>query len=247
MIAIGAAVTLAGAVLVLTVPRRPAPLHARVALHLDPEARPGRQAARALPPWARAATAGAVAGGILPIAAGAGLRLPAIPAAALVAAWFVSARHRSRRERIAIEQTAEVPTIADALALHVLAGDPITDAAARMATLTQGHLAADLDRALQDPEGFPAARSRLARGAPSRHAARLYEHLAHAHRTGGRLADTLTRLAADVRAAIARDLTAEGGRRAMATYGPILGLMVPTTLLFLMYPTVVGLTSLSGT
>ena len=33
----------------------------------------------------------------------------------------------------------------------------------------------------------------------------------------------------------------------MATYGPILGLMVPTTLLFLMYPTVVGLTSLSGT
>jgi tight adherence protein C len=247
MTALLAALALAVAVFVLTVPRRPASLHARVALHLEPDGQPAQPNPRALRPWLRAAVAGAAAGTVLPVAAGAGLRLPAIPAAALIAAWLSSAHHRSRRERTAIEQTAEVPTIADALALHVLAGDPVTDAAARVAALTHGHLAEDLEQALTDPDGFPAALSTLARTTPSPHAARLYEHLAHAHRTGGRLADTLTRLGADVRAAIARDLTAEGGRRAMATYGPILGLMVPTTLLFLMYPTVVGLTSLSRT
>ncbi|MCL1692074.1 MAG: pilus assembly protein TadB, partial [Actinomycetia bacterium] len=70
--------------------------------------------------------------------------------------------------------------------------------------------------------------------------------LAHAHDTGGRLADALGELGTDYRAALARDLTAEGGRRALTTYGPVLALMVPVTLLFLIYPTLVGLRSLAG-
>ncbi len=37
-----------------------------------------------------------------------------------------------------------------------------------------------------------------------------------------------------------------GGRRALTTYGPVLALMVPVTLLFLLYPTLVGLRSLAG-
>jgi hypothetical protein len=45
---------------------------------------------------------------------------------------------------------------------------------------------------------------------------------------------------------LARDLTAEGGKRALATYGPVLALMVPVTLLFLLYPTLAGLRSLAG-
>ena len=69
--------------------------------------------------------------------------------------------------------------------------------------------------------------------------------MANAHGTGGRLAETLADLAADYRATLARDLTAEGGRRALSTYGPILALMVPVALLFLMYPTLVGLRQLS--
>ena len=70
--------------------------------------------------------------------------------------------------------------------------------------------------------------------------------LAHAHDTGGRLADALGDLGTDYRASLARDLTAEGGRRALTTYGPVLALMVPVTLLFLLYPTLVGLRSLAG-
>lgn len=73
----------------------------------------------------------------------------------------------------------------------------------------------------------------------------MYDLLGHAHRTGGRLADALADLAVDYRASLARDLTAEGGRRALAAYGPILALMVPVTLLFLMYPTLAGLGALS--
>ena len=75
---------------------------------------------------------------------------------------------------------------------------------------------------------------------------RLYETLSHAHLAGGRLGDALVRLASDFRASIERDLTAEGGRRAITSYGPILVLMVPTALLFLLYPTLLGLRALSG-
>ena len=65
-------------------------------------------------------------------------------------------------------------------------------------------------------------------------------------RQGGRLADALTGLAADYRAGLERELVAEGGRRALSTYGPILALMIPVTLLFLMYPTLAGLRELSA-
>jgi hypothetical protein len=65
--------------------------------------------------------------------------------------------------------------------------------------------------------------------------------------TGGRLADALGDLAIDYRAALERDLMSEGGKRAIATYGPVLVLMVPTALVFLIYPTLLGLRALSGT
>jgi tight adherence protein C len=77
--------------------------------------------------------------------------------------------------------------------------------------------------------------------------ARLHDLLGHAHQSGGRLADSLTDLAIDFRATLARELTAEGGRRALTAYGPILALMVPVTLLFLMFPTLAGLSALSQT
>jgi hypothetical protein len=76
---------------------------------------------------------------------------------------------------------------------------------------------------------------------------RLYDLLGHAHESGGRLATMLAELAVDLRAGIERDLSAEGGKRAVATYGPVLALMVPTALLFLLYPTLIGLRELSGT
>jgi tight adherence protein C len=78
-------------------------------------------------------------------------------------------------------------------------------------------------------------------------AARLYQILSHAHRSGARLVDALEIFSADRRSSIARDMIEEGGRRAIAGYGPILGLMIPTTLAFLLYPTLAGLDALATT
>ncbi len=94
--------------------------------------------------------------------------------------------------------------------------------------------------------GLPEALNLASARSAHAEAGRLYDLLGHAHRSGGRLADSLADLAVDYRAALARDLTAEGGRRALAAYGPILALMVPVTLLFLMYPTLTGLAALSS-
>jgi tight adherence protein C len=114
---------------------------------------------------------------------------------------------------------------------------------------SRGVAAEELGAVLADHRagrGLAEALNRAAGVAAHAEAGRLYDLLGHAHRTGGRLADALADLAVDYRAALARDLTAEGGRRALAAYGPILALMIPVTLLFLMYPTLAGLAALSS-
>lgn len=246
MIAVLAAAALGGSVALLTMPARPTPLAELVSLHIDMDTETEKPQRPVVSIVGRAAGAGTAVGLILPLAAGLGFRPVAAVVIGGVAAWSTSARTRARSDKVAARMTAEVPTIADALALHLLAGDPIVDAVVRVTKLTDGIIARDLTEALEGEDGFETALRHLAACAPSPHGARLYSAIAQAHRSGGRLAETLTDLATDVRAAIGRDLTIEGGRRALATYGPILALMVPTTLLFLMYPTVVGLTSLSG-
>ncbi len=160
----------------------------------------------------------------------------------------VAATQRAEARRRTLRQ--ELPTVADALALHIQAGDPIPTAIARLCAEAGGVVVSDLERVLvrhRSGTGLAEALGRSARAAEHPDAARLYEALAHAHHTGGRLADRLTALAQDFRSAISRDLVAEGGRRALATYGPILALQIPVTLLFLVYPTLVSLGELSAT
>ena len=150
-------------------------------------------------------------------------------------------QHRSRR------LVQELPTIADTLALYVLAGESVAGAIRRVAGSCRGVAAQELASAAADPSGLEAGLRSA--GAASCHleGTRLYELLGHAHRTGGRLADSLGELASDYRASLTTELTAEGGRRALASYGPILAFMIPVTLLFLMYPTLAGLSALSVT
>ena len=148
--------------------------------------------------------------------------------------------HRIRRKRAAEERASrllrELPTVADTLALSVLAGESVGGAIARFTAGSAGVAAEELGTVLAEHgagRGLGEALSRAASATAHAEAGRLYDLLGHAHRTGGRLADALADLAVDYRAALARDLTAEGGRRALAAYGPILALMVPVTLLFL--------------
>ena len=155
-----------------------------------------------------------------------------------------------RRDRRAASLRSDVPTAADALALHVVAGATVAEAIESFAADGRGEAAADLQMVVKGYHaGASLPETLIAASATADHhdAGRLYELLSHAHTTGGRLTESLTDLASDVRASLARDLTAESGKRALAAYGPILALMIPVTVLFLMYPTLVGLNALSGT
>lgn len=153
-------------------------------------------------------------------------------------------RHRSRR------LGQELPTVADMCALYVLSGESVVTAMRRFVDGARGVAAEEMAgilAAVDAGAGFPEAARDAARQSAHRDAARLYEMLAQAHRSGARLVDSLEMFAADRRAALERELTVEGGRRAITGYGPILGLMIPTTLVFLMYPTLAGLEALSTT
>lgn len=155
----------------------------------------------------------------------------------------------TRRERRSTRLAQELPTVADAIALGVLAGEPVAGAIERYARDANGVAADELQHCLEayrSGHGLPEILQGMSKRTAHTDAGRLYSLLANAHQAGGRLADALTGLAADYRAGLERELVAEGGRRALSTYGPILALMIPVTLLFLMYPTLAGLRELSA-
>lgn len=164
------------------------------------------------------------------------------------AAFLVASRRSSRRVQRAI--AFELPAIADLLSLYLLSGDSVLASIGHVVADTSG----ESQRGLQDvldrvDEGLslPDALATASRETPHADARRLYLLLAQAHRSGARLVEALEMFAADRRSALDRALVEEGGRRALAGYGPILGLMIPTTLLFLIYPTLRGLDALGGT
>ena len=175
-----------------------------------------------------------------------------LPLAALGAAagWLLFGMWLStRRERRARRLRFELPIVTDAISLHVIAGESVESSLQRFTEQSSGVASDEIECALAEVSsgrGIAEALQRNAHRTADPEAGRLYTLLAHAHETGGRLAEALGDLGTDYRAALARDVTAEGGRRALATYGPVLALMVPVTLLFLLYPTLAGLRSLAG-
>lgn len=269
---VAAALVLAAGVLLITIAGRTANLSERVGRYLRPTPRSTESdldpidespAADAGLDWSRSEillrrSATAAAGGIVGALVSQGdlfVEGPGravLPLAALGAAtgWLVFGMWVStRRDRRARRLRFELPIVTDALSLHVIAGESVATAIQRYVDESTGVAAEELQIAIDEVEGGRGVSESLQRNTRRTadvEAARLYTLLAHAHDTGGRLADALGDLGTDYRASLARDLTAEGGRRALTTYGPVLALMVPVTLLFLLYPTLVGLRSLAG-
>ena len=175
-----------------------------------------------------------------------------LPLAALGASagWLLFGMWLStKRERRARRLRFELPIVTDAISLHVISGESIESSLRRFTEQSSGVASDEIECALAEVSsgrGIADALQRNVHRTADPEAGRLYTLLAHAHDTGGRLAEALGELGTDYRAALARDVTAEGGRRALATYGPVLALMVPVTLLFLLYPTLAGLRSLAG-
>lgn len=182
---------------------------------------------------------------------GAGRSVPALTIVGGAAGYFGwSVRMTNAKERRARRLRFELPVVADAVALHVVAGDSVSAAIDQVVGTMTGVAVEELRTVAEAAgAGTGLAEALLAASRTTAHkdGRRLYDLLGHAHESGGRLATMLAELAVDLRAGIERDLSAEGGKRAVATYGPVLALMVPTALLFLLYPTLIGLRELSGT
>ncbi|MDH3425066.1 MAG: type II secretion system F family protein [Acidimicrobiia bacterium] len=173
-----------------------------------------------------------------------GLGLTGALAGALALNMWITKRREGRARRLSLE----LPTVVDAVTLHILAGESIATSLDRFTRAARGVGSEELARALathSEGTGLPEALQGLTRETVLPEASRLYSMLANAHEAGGRLADSLSALAADYRASLERSATTEGGRRALSTYGPILALMIPATLLFLIYPALEGLKQLS--
>jgi tight adherence protein C len=142
---------------------------------------------------------------------------------------------RRREERM----LAELPTVADLLALAVAAGESPAGALERVVAATRGELAAELGRALDDVRlGMPLteALDRAAERSGVTAFSRFVDGIAVAVERGTPLADVLRAQAADVRDARKRALLEIGGRKEIAMLVPVVFLVLPVTVVFALYP-----------
>ena len=139
---------------------------------------------------------------------------------------------------------AELPAVAELLALSVAAGEGPVAAIGRVVERTSGSLSADLSRVLGEVRGGTPVATALdgyaARtGVPV--VARFADSIAVAVERGTPLADVLHAQAADVREARRRDLLETGARREVLMMVPVVFLVLPVTVLFAFWPGLVGL------
>lgn len=142
---------------------------------------------------------------------------------------------RKREERI----LAEFPSVAEMLALAITAGEGAAAALDRVARLSRGELSGELGRCLADARAgatLPEALQGLAdrTGIPS--LARFVDGIVVAVERGTPLAHVMRAQAQDARDTGKQLLIEEGGRREIAMMIPVVFLVLPTTVLFAIYP-----------
>lgn len=142
----------------------------------------------------------------------------------------------ARRERRLL---AELPTVAELLALAVAAGEGPHGALERVSRTVRGELAGEIGQALADTRaGTPLATAleRLADRTGLAPLARFTEGIAVAVERGTPLADVLRAQAADAREASRRALIETGGQREIAMMAPVVFLVLPVTVVFAVFP-----------
>lgn len=193
--------------------------------------------------WAAAGlVAGVVAGALLD--GGAGLVLLA-PIGALAGGlgrdWWLGVQVRRRTEAL----RAELPVIAELLALAVTAGEAPAAALRRATVVSRGELSRELARVLdasRSGAGLTSALDDLAARSALEPLARFVDGFVVALDRGTPLAEVLRAQASDVREAGHRALLESGGRREILMMVPVVFLILPVTVLFALYP---GLVSIS--
>ena len=147
---------------------------------------------------------------------------------------------RSRTRRI----VAELPTIADLLALAVAAGEGARAALERVASTTSGALAEELRRALADARsGEPLSRalSEMAARTGAQPLRRFVDGIVAAIDLGTPLAGVLRSQAHDARVAGREQLMEQGGKREIAMLVPVVFLILPVTIVFAIYPGLIAI------
>jgi tight adherence protein C len=147
----------------------------------------------------------------------------------------LSAQVRHREQRL----LAELPTVAELLALAVAAGEGALGALERVTRTFRGDLSVEIGRALSDTRaGTPLTTSleRMADRTGLVPLARFAEAISVAVDRGTPLADVLRAQAADVREASRRALMETGGRKEITMMVPVVFLVLPVTVVFAVFP-----------
>ena len=147
----------------------------------------------------------------------------------------------ARRER---RVRAELPVVADLLALAVAAGESPVAGLERVVRVVRGALGDELAAVLAEirtGKSVTAAFDGLATRTGVANVARFAEGLVVALERGTPLVDVLHAQAADVRESARRDLIETGGRREVAMMIPVVFLLLPVTIVFAFFPGYVGL------
>jgi tight adherence protein C len=149
--------------------------------------------------------------------------------------WTLTRDVRRREQRI----VAELPTVAELLALAVAAGEGPLGALERVVATARGALAAELGRTLADVRSgtsLVVALDALASRTGVPPLARFAEGVAVAVERGTPLADVLRAQAQDVREHGRRELRESGGRKEIGMMVPVVFLVLPVTVVFAVFP-----------
>lgn len=153
---------------------------------------------------------------------------------------WLSRQVHEREQRM----TAEFPTVAELLALAVSAGESPVGALERVTRLSGGELARELGKALDDARGgmpLVAALDAVAARTTLPALARFVDGIVVAVERGTPLAEVLRAQAVDVRETGKRALMDASGKKEIAMMVPVVFLILPVTVLFLLYPGLYGL------
>lgn len=192
--------------------------------------------------WGAAGAAcGVGVGALMWLANGASVLLVVVVTVSFAGAGVVardqslSSQARRREQRM----LAEFPTIAELLALAVGAGEGAVGALERVCRLSRGELSAELSRCLADARAganLPSALQGLADRTGLISLSRFVDGIVVAVQRGTPLADVLRAQAQDVREAGRRQVMESGGRKEILMMVPVVFLVLPITVLFLVFP-----------
>lgn len=146
-----------------------------------------------------------------------------------------------RRERLLL---AELPTVAELLALAVTAGEGALGGLERIVRTARGALSAEIRTVVDDARAgtsLPVALDRLADRTGLVPLARFCEAVSVAVERGTPLAEVLRAQAQDAREAGRRELMESGGRKEVAMMVPVVFLILPITVVFAVFPGLLAL------